>query len=317
LAALLVTAGLSVFLTVPAEAASNGSWSVYPTTPPSAAPRVVFSLQLTPGKSVADSVTVTNISASPLAFDLYAADAFNTPGGGLSLRRQVDPVEGIGSWVRLAHSAVTVLAHQSVSIPFVIVVPPNASPGDHVGGIVAEETTQTPDSEGSVPIQVVQAVGVRVFGRVVGALVPRLAVQPPQVAVHRTTPSLFGASTTAVATVRVINRGNVVLTPVAHLRVTDSFGTVITRSIPLGPLLPGAAVTRRSTVPVEAGHVDARVSVAASGVGVTAVSSVWVVPWGLFVTVIVVLVAAVFMLLRWHRRRRRGGLKTKSGAALE
>jgi len=305
LASLLLAVGIADFESLPAQAASNGSWSVYPTTLPGYWPRVVFSPSLVPGKTVTDSVTVANLSASPLSFDLYAADAFNTPGGGLSLRRKVDPVEGIGAWIHLAHSSVLVPAHKSVAIPFVIVVPSDATPGDHVGGIVAVETTGTAASAGSVPVTVIQAVGVRVYGRVSGAVVTRLEVTPPKIALKRTIPSLFGISTTAVATIRVINGGNVVLTPVAHLKVTDSFGLVDTRSIALGPLLPGESVTRRFTVPARGGHLEARVSATATGAHSTAVSSLWVVPWGLLVAVVVLLVLAVLTLAWWRRRRRR------------
>ena len=105
---LALAAVLGLLAVAPAGAASNGSWSVYPTGTPGTTPRVVFSPQLVPGKTVGDSVTVSNLSASPLSFELFAADAFNTPGGGLSLRRKVDPVEGIGAWIHLAHSAVHV-----------------------------------------------------------------------------------------------------------------------------------------------------------------------------------------------------------------
>ena len=304
--------GISIFLSLPAQAASNGSWSVYPTTLPGYWPRVVFSPSLVPGKTVTDSVTVANLSASPLSFDLYAADAFNTPGGGLSLRRQLDPVEGIGAWIHLAHSSALVPAHESVAIPFVIVVPTVATPGDHVGGIVAAETTGTASSAGSVPITVIQAVGVRVYGRVSGPVVTRLGVPPPQIVVHRTIQSLFGVSTTGVVTVRVTNRGNVVLTPVAHLMVTDGFGTVDAQSIALGPLLPAESVTRRFTVPVRAGHVEARVSAVATGAHNTDVNSLWVLPWGLLVVVVVLLALAVLTLTRRRRRRRRRAASKKT-----
>ncbi len=306
LAVLVLAAGLGVLPVAPAGAASNGSWSVYPTTLPGGTPRVVFSPQLTPGETVDDSVTVSNISASSLTFDLYAADAFNTPGGGLSLRRRIDPIEGIGAWIRLAHSSVIVPSHASVAIPFVIVVPADATPGDHVGGIVAEETTGTPSSIGSVPINVVQAVGVRVLGRVRGPLVARVAARSPDVAIRRSTASLFGASTDAVVTVRVENHGNVVLTPVAHLKVTGAFGTGARRTFSVGPLLPGESVTRRYTVSVRAiGNLEAQVSVAAKGTHSSATTSQWAMPWGLVAIVVVILVLSVLTLVRWRRRRHR------------
>ena len=291
----------------PAGAASNGSWSVYPTTPPGGTPLVVFSPKLVPGETTDDSVTVSNLSAGPLSFELFAADAFNTPGGGLSLRRKVDPVEGIGAWIHLAHSAVVVPAHASVAIPFVVVVPTNATPGDHVGGIVAEETTGTPSSQGSVPVNVVQAVGVRVYGRVNGPLVKRLSVAKPHVTVDHTTGALFGASTDAEVSVLVVNRGNVVLTPVAHLEVTSTFGAKTTRTFSTGPLLPGESVARRFTVPVRTtGQLEAQLSAAAIGAHASATTSQSNLPWGLIVLVLVVLAGLVLTLvLRHHRKSRR------------
>ncbi|MFZ0250358.1 MAG: hypothetical protein WAL61_10475 [Acidimicrobiales bacterium] len=306
-AALALALGLSLPTASPAGAASNGSWSVYPTTLAGQAPRVVFSPELVPGKTIDDSVTVSNLSAATLSFELFAADAFNTPGGGLSLRRRVDPVEGIGAWIHLAHSAIIVPAHQSAAIPFVIVVPTNATPGDHVGGIVAEQTTGTPSSHGSVPVNVVQAVGVRVYGRVTGPLVTHLSVAKPLVAVHRTTGALFGAGTDASVSVRVENRGNVVLTPLAHLKVTSTFGPTTTRTFSTGPLLPGESVARRFTVPVRTtGQLVATLSAVASGAHATAVSSQFNLPWGLVALALVVVVGLVLtLLLRGWRRRRR------------
>ncbi len=307
-----MVAGLGVPTADPAGAASNGSWSVYPTTPAGGTPRVVFSPKLVPGETTDDSVTISNLSAGPLSFELFAADAFNTPGGGLSLRRKVDPVEGIGAWIHLAHSAVIVPAHASAAIPFVVVVPTNATPGDHVGGIVAEETTGTPSSQGSVPVNVVQAVGVRVYGRVTGPLVTHLGVSKPHVAVDGTTGALFGSSTNAVVTVRVKNSGNVVLTPVAHLKVTSTFGTTTTRTFSTGPLLPGESVARRFTVPVRTtGRLEAQLSAAASGARATASTSQFNLPWGLIILVLVLVVGLVLTLVLRRQRRRRAKRATE------
>jgi hypothetical protein len=291
IAGLVVAFGLAFPPAEPAGAASNGSWSVYPITQPGSTPRVVFSPKLVPGENTDDSVTVSNLSANPLSFELFAADAFNTPGGGLSLRRKVDPIEGIGAWIHLSHSAVIVPAHQSAAIPFVVVVPTNATPGDHVGGIVAEETTGTRSSQGSVPVNVVQAVGVRVYGRVKGPIIKHLGVTKPLIQVHHSTAAQFGASTSAAVGIRVLNRGNVVLTPVAHLEVTSTFGSTVTRTFSTGPLLPGESV--------------AQVIAAAGGSRASASNSKWNLPWGLLVIVLVALSLGVLTLLRFLLRRRR------------
>jgi hypothetical protein len=308
-AALVVVGGAWILESPPAaRAASNGSWSVYPTTVPGTKPRVIFSPQLTPGKTTGDSVTVTNLSGLPETFDLYAADAFNTPGGGLSLRRRVDPVEGIGAWIHLGHSSIVVPPHTSIDVGFLVAVPTDATPGDHVGGIVAEQTTGTTSRRGSVPITVIQAVGVRVYGRVAGPAMPRLGVDAPNLAMHGTAGTLFGGTTAGVVSVRVANQGNVVLTPVAHVTITSPFGTVATKTIQVGPLLPRDSVTLHAGVSGlrASGSVDTKVNVQAQGAKtVSASSSQFTLPWGLIV-VLLVLVGVVLTLLRWRRRRRRG-----------
>ncbi|MFE2137161.1 hypothetical protein ACFW9X_28965, partial [Streptomyces sp. NPDC059466] len=60
-----------------AYAADNGSWSVYPFATQLSA-RPYFTLSADPGTTVRDKVTVTNKTGAPLAFRLYAADAYNT-----------------------------------------------------------------------------------------------------------------------------------------------------------------------------------------------------------------------------------------------
>src|SRR6204780_4907545 len=101
MATVLILAGAPVVAAPSAGAASNGLWSVYPTTVPGQPSRVFVQPELDPGKTYADSVTVANYTSAPLDFNLYGSDAFNTPGGGLSLRRRTDPQVDIGKWIVL------------------------------------------------------------------------------------------------------------------------------------------------------------------------------------------------------------------------
>lgn len=289
-----------------AEAASNGSWSVYPTTRPGQSSQVVFNLRLTPGKTVLDSVTVANLSSGLQSFNLYAADAFNTPRGGLSLTRQGDPVQGIGSWIRLSHSSVTIQAQGESVVPFVVVVPANARPGDHLGGIVAEQASGTPSSAGSVPINVVQAVGVRVYGQVIGPLKPHLRVLPPQLGVGTTASSLFGGSVRGTVTFRVINDGNVVLTPQAFVTTSGTIGGTSSHLYDLGPILPGESIVERHAVEVQAvGQVRTAVTLAAGGATATASTEKWVVPWALVGVIVIVIAAFTLGVVAVLRRRRK------------
>ncbi len=269
----LAVLGVSLGLVAspPARAASNGMWSVFPTTLRGQAPREVFQPELTPGKPYSDSVTVANYTTSPLTFHLYGSDAFNTPGGGLSLRRRSDVQVDIGNWIKLPFSDLRVPARSFTAVPFTILPPPQATPGDHVGGIVAEQTQGTTSNSGSVPITVVLAVGVRVYGRVVGPLDPALAIRHMSLAVHNSVASAFGGSVEAHVNFAVTNGGNTVQSPLAQVELTTPFGTASRRTFTINQLLPGNTLRYSLDFPgISAfGHLRATVEIRGARAGRT------------------------------------------------
>jgi hypothetical protein len=304
---LLILLGVPLVATGPATAASNGLWSVYPTTVPGQPDRVFVQPLLTPGKSYLDSVTIVNYTAAPLTFNLYGSDAFNTPGGGLSLRRRTDPQVDIGKWIKLPESRLTVGAHSQSVVPFAILPPMKATPGDHVGGIVAEQTQGTTAQEGAIPVTVIQAVAVRVYARVRGPLHPRLTERKTSLALSRPTSSEFGGSVSARVHFTVSNSGNVVLTPHATLSLVTPCGRAARRSFDVGQLLPGNTLSYslafHGLSPL--GHLRAEVTVTASHAKATGWAAQWALPWGLIAIAALVVLTAIVLLLRGIGRRRR------------
>jgi hypothetical protein len=304
MAAVVLAAACSLPAT-PASAASNGLWSVFPTTLPGHAPRAFLEPELTPGKPYVDSVTVANYTAEPLTFHLYGADAINTPGGGLSLRRRTDVQKDMGKWVTLAYSLLTVPPHTYSVVPFVIDPPRGAVPGDHVGGIVAEETQGTTSRAGSTQITVVQAVGVRVYGRVVGTLKPSLSLRQVSLSARTSTATQFGGTLRADVGFVVVNTGNTVLSPRTTVVLSTPFGTAARRTFAVNQLLPGYAVPFSVRFPgVNAyGHLHASVQVAIAHATETGTATAWALPWALFGVVLVAIVL-LFVALRARRRRK-------------
>lgn len=305
---LALVAGFSFSTASPSTAASNGLWSVYPTTFPGHAPRVFVEPELTPGKKYSDSVTVANYTTAPLTFNIYASDAFNTPGGGLSLRRRTDPQVSIGKWIKLPVSRLTVPAHDQTVVPFTILPPLKATPGDHVGGIVAEQTRGTTSEQGAIPVTVIQAVAVRVYGRVRGPLTPRLALSKTSMNIVRTTTSDLGGLVSAQVKFTVTNSGNVVLTPQGLVSLDVPFHSASHRSIDVGQLLPGNSINYSVVFPaVHAfGHLHAEISVTGSHAQARASVSAWAIPWVLIaIAVLLVLVLITLFLVRRSRRKKR------------
>ncbi len=297
----LIAAGTSSTV----RAADNGSWSVSPTTEPEAQPRPIFDYVLRPGLELTDSVTVTNKTAQELSFNVYAANAFNTENGTFSARSRSDPKEGLAAWIDLDVDQLTLAPGTSAEVPFTIVVPVDAEPGDLAAGIVAENVavaTETVDE--GVNLDVVQAVGTRVYARIEGPLSPSLAVSNLRINYGEGIGSALGAKVDGAVTFTVVNTGNVRLTPTATLTLSPLIGSGPEFApIVLQELLPGGSATFEQPFDgvLPFGQLEATLDVEADGASVSAGTSTIVLPWLL----IAVLVAFVVALVIRRRRVRR------------
>jgi hypothetical protein len=300
----VATASVLVGAAAPAGAETNGSWSIFPTTVSGQLVRPYFQPVLTAGQSYADSVTVTNQTQTAATFNLYAADAYNTPTGGFALKRRTDHQTAMGAWIQLPITQITLEPRSYEVIPFTIDVPAGTAPGDHAGGIVIESTTGTTTVHGSLAITALRAVGVRVYGRVQGKLSPSLAVTGLSVAAHTSVASLFGLGAPSTVTFTVANTGNVRLTSKAVVTLAPLFGgSAGTRTVTVPELLPQNAVTYKvpfgSTLTY--GQLTANVSIIATGSSSSGSASTLVIPWLL----LLVLVVIVVLLVAWRRRKHR------------
>ncbi|MER5931193.1 DUF916 domain-containing protein [Streptomyces sp. NPDC002054] len=276
---LLLLLGLLAAGLIPAtaaRAADNGSWGVFPTPPAGAAmpDRAYFFHQGAAGSTVSDSVTVHNSSDRELSFKVFATDAVNTPvGGAFALLPAETRPKDLGTWIGLGPEAagtVTVPAKGRKDIPFTIRVPEDATPGDHVGGIVALGTAiEGVEGEDKVKVGVRRSVGARIYFRVPGPVTPGLSVE--NVRVKRSAPVLpWTGKASATVSYALVNRGNVVLGPKVSVRAEGLFGRTVlnrpARDLKL-VLLPGQRVELtepwqdspqldRVTVTLTAGAVD-------------------------------------------------------------
>ncbi|WP_436529385.1 WxL protein peptidoglycan domain-containing protein [Actinoplanes sp. HUAS TT8] len=289
----------------PAAAAGNGEWSVTPTPAknPGPTPRLMFFLDAPGGQTVKESVRVSNLTTKPKSFLVYGADAYNTPhNGGFAFRSRDEKQADLGSWVVSPVSSVEIPARTSADIPFTIAVPSNATPGDHVGGIVAMEAEPgaTADADGAA-VRVQRAVAARIYLRVAGTIRPGLSVADLTVDIDA---PLLPIGTDGAMAYRVSNIGNVHLVPGATVKVTGLFGHRITAegSEPSSDMVPGADGTftarTRGIWPLDV--VTTRVTVRAEGDVYAARSKRTVVVSWSALALLALLVLAI-----WWRIRRR------------
>ncbi|MBL1080806.1 DUF916 domain-containing protein [Streptomyces actinomycinicus] len=306
---LLSLAGLLLGVgAVPARAADNGSWSVYPVASKIAA-RPYFTLSAEPGQTLTDKVAVQNKTARPLTFRLYAADAYNTArDGGFAVRTLKEKMSGVGAWAKPAKSRITVPAHRTVTVPVVLRVPEGAEPGDHPGAIVALDEKVDPGS-GRLALGVQRAVGARVYLRVGGPTLPALSVEQVRFGHHQ--PLLPGlGDSTATVSYTLRNTGNVTLSPKVELKARGLFGrTLLDRDLTRVPseLLPGQRVrlteTWRGAPQLDRGSVT--VTASAPGTRQSAGASFLALSWLLVALVFAAGVLTGALLVRARRVRAR------------
>ncbi|WP_329117090.1 WxL protein peptidoglycan domain-containing protein [Streptomyces sp. NBC_01465] len=282
----------AVCTSTPAQAADNGSWSVFPAASKVGA-RPYFYLSADPGTTITDKVVVTNKTAQPLTFRLYGADAYNTErDGGFAVRSLKEKQTGVGAWVRTGQDRVTVPPHGALTVPFTLSVPAGAMPGDHPGALVALDE-RVDKAKGDVAVGVQWAVGARVYLRVTGPTVTGLAVE--HVSLDHKQPLIPGTGdSTTLITYTLRNTGNVTLDPKVQLKAEGLFGrTLLSRTLKKVPseLLPGQQV--KLTEPwsgapqLEWG--DVTLTARAQDVKESASASFFALPW----LAAVILVAAV------------------------
>jgi len=287
----------------PAGAAAAGGWSIFPTTVQGQLPRPYFQPTLTAGQNYNDSLTVVNQNSTAATFNLYGSDAFNTAAGGFGLKKRTDHMTAMGAWIQLPITQITLAPSSFEVIPFSIDVPAGTPPGDHAGGVVIESTTGKTTVHGALSVTVLQAVAVRVYGRVQGKLVSSMAVTNLSVSPKTTVSSLFGLGTASKVTFTVANTGNVRLSSTAKVDLSPLFGgSAGTHVVHVPQLLPQNSVTY--TVPFKSvipfGQLTATVHLTAPGTSSSGSASALVIPWLLLLVIVVVVVLIV-----WLRRRRK------------
>ena len=196
--------------------------------------------QVAPGATIDDTVIVYNLGNVPLLFRVYATDAFNNDDGQFDLIPGADVPVDAGSWVTLAQEDITLDPGKQATIPFTIQVPIDATPGDHVGAIVAGNVVRADNGDGQI-VNVERRTGTRMYLQVDGPLNAELAVVDLATDYHHAT-NPFGG--TADVSFTIENRGNVRLGGTPVVEFSGPLGlakkTITLPEIP--ELLPGEEV---------------------------------------------------------------------------
>jgi hypothetical protein len=201
-----------------------------------------------PGITVTSRVRVINIGTARGSVSLYPVDATTGQTSGAVYLNQNDPRNDVGAWITLGTPKVTLDPGESQIVPFQITIPNNMRPGQHLGGIIAENLTQLSStstgkakkntSTFQITIKNLTIVAVQV--NLPGTVVEQLASTGVQIGGENGYQQLL---------VGLTNSGTVMLKPHGTLQVTDGQGHVVEHFLlNLDTFLPQTAINYPVTI---------------------------------------------------------------------
>jgi hypothetical protein len=114
-----------------------------------------FVVKAKPGDAVANAIRVVNTGTRPGTVLLYPVDATTGRTSGAVYLDRTKPRRDVGAWLAVGARSLTLAAGQSAVVPVALHVPATARPGDHLGGVVAENAAVTQGSgKGALRIRV-------------------------------------------------------------------------------------------------------------------------------------------------------------------
>ena len=219
------------------------SWALAPAgtgEPDGAGNRPNLSYEVAPGAEVTDQLTLYNLSNVQLTFRLYATDAFNNEDGAFDVLPFDRKPRDVGTWVTLPQANITLQPRTQATFPMTLKVPAGATPGDHVGAVLASSEALGTGPDNKV-VTLDRRTGPRLYLRVDGPLAPELTAERIKTTYK---PSLNPLSGTATVRYRIVNRGNVRLGGKQQVSIGGVLGVARKRkpATDLPELLPGQGI---------------------------------------------------------------------------
>ena len=238
----------------------------------------------------------------------------------------------IGAWASFAGGArqlsTIIPGKKAIVVAFTLKVPPQATPGDHTGAMVAAVGVERKNAAGENVLENYR-VAVPLELRVPGALAAKLQVQ--SISTGFSDPlNPFGTGSATVS-YTVTNTGNVRQSATPAVKITGPFGqsaTVHPAQVPV--VLPGDSVRVTANVSglFPAGPMTAHVDVASgwpkgtiplanAAPAATGNAPLFAFPWSLLglILLLVAIGVGIWFYLRWRRRLRRAELASVAARA--
>jgi LysM repeat protein len=303
---------LSLLFVLPLSvgAIGTGGIAAYPAnpSPDNDLTKSWFIYGLGPGESKEDAVIIRNDTGEDQSLTVYAVDSTTNNVGGFALEKESDNRDNIGKWIEfIDETEFDLISGESREVKFKITIPPDASVGEHSGGIMAQKglTEEQKNLKGGFIITT--RLGVRIYETVPGEIIKKVNIAGFEY--------IFDEGRSKYRfTVKVNNDGNVTMEPKIKLYIKDVFFGKGDREIETSPLVPRQGEIRADletgkpkmgkfevTAVLEYEGVDGNLIIESYPQKIT----FWVIPWGeILVVGLIILVNVIFFLTSFLLKRR-------------
>lgn len=157
---ILLAIALVLVSTTIVSAVSTGGVGGRPANPDPDNPRTqsIFIYTLSGGSTKTDQLYLSNGSDSDAIVELYPVDGVVTNTGAFTCEQRVESREGMGKWIELGKSEVTIPAKGTMLVDFTVTIPKTVDVGEHNGCIVIQKKDDGGVTTGNVNVRTRQAV---------------------------------------------------------------------------------------------------------------------------------------------------------------
>ncbi|MFM2330854.1 MAG: hypothetical protein RLZZ26_361 [Candidatus Parcubacteria bacterium] len=273
-----------------------------------------------PGQAYQFTVTVTNIASVERSYTVSTKDinGLDDSGRPIFAPKDQETAYSLSSWIQVPTAPIVLKAGESRAVSLTALVPSNASPGAHFGGIFFNYLSDPQTNTGSaVNFEVGDVISLQIAGTV---------LEDARLREFSTNKILYG-SPDVTFTTKLENLGNILERPQGVIQITDMFGKqVASLSVndALAPVFPGSTrpyVVNWKDDGFAIGRYQAIVSFSYGSDGkrtISATTSFWIIPLKLVATVmgaLLIVILAVYFWVRMYVRQKLSGVRSAAGTA--
>jgi hypothetical protein len=210
--------GILLFLAKTSYAINSSGLGIYPNqsewNSKNEATKSWFIYTLNPGEIKKSKVDIKNDSDQPVDLKIYPVEATTTKDGSFAPQSEDAIKNGVGSWINMSVNGLTLNPKEIKTVDFIITVPQNAEPGDHMGAIIIQNNK----TERNTSVQIINRLGARIYITVPGEKNNKLEIETFDKTMDKGK---------VVFQLTLANQGNTRITPKGEIEIKNKAGYLI------------------------------------------------------------------------------------------